>query len=464
MHFADGGSLETDVVVISAGIRPRDELARACGLDVAPRGGIVINGECRTSDESIYAIGECAAYEGRIFGLVAPGYQMARIAAARVLGSPSEVFAGADMSTKLKLLGVEVGSIGDAHATTPGARVYSFFDQRREVYKKLVVDAEGKKLLGAVLVGDTADYSHVAPDRGQCHGAAREPGNHAVSGGRGHRRCTPGQRAGRAAGQRPDLFLQQRVQGRHLRRHRRRLHHGRRAEDQDQGRHHLRRLHPAGDADPQRRAQEARRQRSTPRCASTSRTRASSCSTWCASASSRPSKTPIAKHGRGLGCDICKPAVASILASCWNEFVLKKRNAVLQDTNDYFLANMQKDGTYSVVPRVPGGEITPDRSHRHRRRGEEVRPVHQDHRRPAHRHVRRAGAPAAVDLARAHRRRFRIRSCLRQGAAHREELRRFDLVPLRRAGLGRPRHRPGESLQGPARAAQDQVRRVRLHA
>ena len=59
------------------------------------------------------------------------------------------------MSTKLKLLGVEVGSIGDAHAATPGARVYSFFDQRKEVYKKLVVDAEGKKLIGAVLVGDT---------------------------------------------------------------------------------------------------------------------------------------------------------------------------------------------------------------------------------------------------------------------------------------------------------------------
>ena len=69
----------------------------------------------------------------------------------------------------------------------------------------------------------------------------------------------------------------------------------------------------------------------------------------------------ISKHGRGLGCDICKPAIASILASCWNEFVLKRDQAVLQDTNDYFLANLQRDGTYSVVPRVPGGEITPDK-------------------------------------------------------------------------------------------------------
>jgi nitrite reductase (NADH) large subunit len=69
----------------------------------------------------------------------------------------------------------------------------------------------------------------------------------------------------------------------------------------------------------------------------------------------------LAKHGKGLGCDVCKPAVASILASCWNEFVLERDKAVLQDTNDYFLANLQKDGTYSVVPRVPGGEITPDK-------------------------------------------------------------------------------------------------------
>ena len=118
--------------MISAGIRPRDELARAAGLEVAPRGGIVDQWRLPHLRESVYAIGECAAYEGRVFGLVAPGYQMARIAADRVLGKGGEVFAGADMSTKLKLLGVEVGSIGDAHAATTGARVYSFFDQRRE--------------------------------------------------------------------------------------------------------------------------------------------------------------------------------------------------------------------------------------------------------------------------------------------------------------------------------------------
>src|SRR5690606_29725552 len=101
--------------------------------------GIVINETCRTSDPNIYAIGECALWNGRIFGLVAPGYQMAQVAANQLTNKPDAAFRGADMSTKLKLLGVDVASIGDAHAASPGARCYSLIDERREVYKKLVV-------------------------------------------------------------------------------------------------------------------------------------------------------------------------------------------------------------------------------------------------------------------------------------------------------------------------------------
>src|SRR3984893_361361 len=142
MNFGDGSSLETDVIVFSAGIRPRDELARAAGLAIGERGGIVIDDNCRTSDPDIYAIGECALWRGRIFGLVAPGYDMARVVAAAVTATSGPAFTGADMSTKLKLLGVDVASIGDAHAAAPGARAYSFIDERREVYKKLVVTAD----------------------------------------------------------------------------------------------------------------------------------------------------------------------------------------------------------------------------------------------------------------------------------------------------------------------------------
>ncbi|HWK55514.1 MAG TPA: FAD-dependent oxidoreductase, partial [Hyphomicrobiales bacterium] len=157
LQFADAGSLDTDLVVFSAGIRPADSLAREAGLEVGPRGGIVIDYHCRTSDSNIYAIGECALFGGRIFGLVAPGYRMADAALSQ-LTDTKVPFQGADMSTKLKLLGVEVGSIGDAHGTAEGSVSYQYANEKKAVYKRLNVSADGKRLLGAVLVGDTADY------------------------------------------------------------------------------------------------------------------------------------------------------------------------------------------------------------------------------------------------------------------------------------------------------------------
>jgi nitrite reductase (NADH) large subunit len=125
MVFADGSELETDMIVYSAGIRPRDELAIAAGIKVAPRGGVVIDDACLTSDPNIYAIGECASWNDQIFGLVAPGYAMARTVVNR-LGGGEALFQGADMSTKLKLNGVDVASIGDPHGTTPGSLLYTY--------------------------------------------------------------------------------------------------------------------------------------------------------------------------------------------------------------------------------------------------------------------------------------------------------------------------------------------------
>src|SRR5262249_18071221 len=148
MNFADGSHLDTDMIVFSAGIRPRDMLARESGLEVGPRGGIAINNQCQTSDPNVYAIGECALWGGMIYGLVAPGYDMARVAARHMLGDAAAEFSGADMSTKLKLMGVDVASIGDPHAKAEGARSYQFTDERKQVYKKIVVSDCGKYLLG----------------------------------------------------------------------------------------------------------------------------------------------------------------------------------------------------------------------------------------------------------------------------------------------------------------------------
>lgn len=162
MCFKGGETLETDLILFSAGIRPYDNLAREFDLAVGERGGIVINDHCQTSDQNIYAIGECALWSNFIFGLVAPGYAMAKIAAKHILSSHSDcAFTGADMSTKLKLMGVEVGSIGDAHGRTQDARSYVFDDQLSGVYKKIVTDPAGTRLIGAVLVGDTSDYDNL---------------------------------------------------------------------------------------------------------------------------------------------------------------------------------------------------------------------------------------------------------------------------------------------------------------
>ncbi|HAI97386.1 MAG TPA: nitrite reductase (NAD(P)H), partial [Methylococcaceae bacterium] len=160
MNFADGTFIETDVILFSAGIRPRDDIARDCGLTLGERGGVVINDHCQTSDEDIYAIGECALWDGKIFGLVAPGYQMAQVVADQ-LSAKENSFTGADMSTKLKLMGVDVASIGDAHAVTENSKVYTYVNGSDEVYKKIVVSEDKKHLLGAVLIGDAVDYGNL---------------------------------------------------------------------------------------------------------------------------------------------------------------------------------------------------------------------------------------------------------------------------------------------------------------
>ncbi|MEM9155604.1 MAG: FAD-dependent oxidoreductase, partial [Cyanobacteria bacterium P01_F01_bin.33] len=163
MDFADGSSLPTDMIVFSAGIRARDELARNCGLQIGDRGGVAIDDMCQTSDPKIYAIGECASYQGRTFGLVAPGYHMAEVVSDSLIEAvAAQQFTGADMSTKLKLLGVDVASFGDNFAKTPGAKELAVTDAVTGTYKKLVVNTDGTLLLGGILVGDAADYGSLS--------------------------------------------------------------------------------------------------------------------------------------------------------------------------------------------------------------------------------------------------------------------------------------------------------------
>ncbi len=354
LAFADGSALGADVVVFSAGIRPQDSLARDAGLECGPRGGIVVDEHCRSSDPDVHAIGECALYDGRIFGLVAPGYRMAEAAAGHLTGSPAP-FTGADMSTKLKLLGVDVGAIGDGHGRGEGVLAYTFQDPVRRVYKRLNVSGDGRRLLGAVLVGDCASYDTLLqyyqnalalpeapesllipgsadvglsgdalPDAAticSCHNVSKGAIVGAIDGG-----CMSiadvkaATAASTGCGGCAPL------------------------------------LKSLVDGELEARGLEADRSL----CEHFDYTR-QELFHLCQVEELRTYDELLRRHGRGYGCDICKPTAASILASLWNEHVLDDPHRGLQDTNDRFLANMQKDGTYSVVPRVPAGEITPDK-------------------------------------------------------------------------------------------------------
>lgn len=154
LAFHDGSTLDAHMVIISAGILPRDDLARACGLSVGPRGGVVVDEQLRTSDPDIYAIGEVALHSGRSYGLVAPGYEMAEVIAANLTGQ-ARAFRGGDLSTKLKLMGVDVASFGDCFAEENTARALVHEDPFKGTFKKLIFSLDGTRLLGGMLVGDT---------------------------------------------------------------------------------------------------------------------------------------------------------------------------------------------------------------------------------------------------------------------------------------------------------------------
>lgn len=344
--------VDAQVVVFSAGIRPRDALARECDLEVAPRGGVLVDEQCRTADPHVFAIGECAAPGGTMYGLVAPGYAMAEVVVDALLDGPG-TFTGADMSTKLKLLGIDVASFGDAFATTDGALELTYADAVAGVYKKLVVSDDGRRLLGGILVGDASAYGVLRP---------------MVS-------------SGLALPDNPEQLILPASSGVPL---------GMPDEAQVCSCNDVTKadiLHAVTEQGCETVADVKRCTRAGSTCGSCVATVKNVIEDHFASVGKVVDKglcehfrltrqelfdvvavhgyrrfdDIVAAHGTGRGCDVCKPAIASILASQTSTHILEPATAELQDTNDAYLANIQRNGTYSVVPRIPGGEITPDK-------------------------------------------------------------------------------------------------------
>lgn len=358
MQFADGSRLDVDMLVISAGIKPRDEVAKVAGLEVGTRGGIVVNNALQTSDPNIFAIGECALAHQMIYGLVAPGYEMAEVVATSIIGGAKE-FLPYDMSTKLKLIGVDVASFGDAFIQEPNAQTIVFENSAKGIYKRINISNDGKYLLGGVLVGDAEQYNMLLQNtknktilpadpedlmlgsRGGAEGGAsgvmalpdealicsceavtkgaicHEIAENKITTLDGIKKCTKaGTGCGGCVPMVKDLINEtMKSQGIFVR--------NIICEHFNYTRQELFDLVKIKGY--------------------------------------RTYDEVLNNLGHGDGCELCKPPVASIIASLWNEMILEKGNATVQDSNDRFLANIQKNGTYSVVPRIPGGEITPEK-------------------------------------------------------------------------------------------------------
>ncbi len=358
MEFGEYDKIDVEMLVVSAGIKPRDELARTCDLAMGVRGGIVVNNKMQTNDETIYAIGEVALYNNMIYGLVAPGYEMADVAADQILGKTETLMsADIDMSTKLKLIGVDVASFGEPFMPVEKGYSILFENKTKDLYKRINVSHDGKKLLGGILIGDASDYNmfHQIYLNGL---PIPEDAEELILGARGE--------GGSSFGSAMDIPDAAQVCS---------------CESVTKGAV----CGSISDGSCNNLADVITKTKVTTGCGGCKPMVVDLVNETLKSLGKEVKET-ICEHfeytrqelfgilkikritsfdeaidacGKGDGCEICKPLVASIFASLYNDTANKEE--VIQDSNDRFLANIQRNGTYSVVPRIPGGEITPDK-------------------------------------------------------------------------------------------------------
>lgn len=355
MEFAEGNMLDVDMLIVSAGIRPRDELAKACRLKVGERGGIVVDDAMKTSDPAIYAIGEVALFNNAIYGLVAPGYEMAKVAVDQICGIDTRMSPAIDMSTKLKLIGVDVASFGNPFTTEEEAHSIVFENKLQGLYKRVNISKDGNLLLGGILVGDADDYNMLLQLYQNKMQLPENPED-IILGARGGE--------GAAMGNVMDLpddavvcSCEAVTKGAIC------------CSVIDDGNESVKAI--------------AKATKATTGCGGC-KPMVTDLVTESLKSLGKTVKTSICEHfdysrqelfdivklrgiktydelldavGHGHGCEVCKPAVAAIFASIYNETANVQET--IQDSNDRFLANIQRNGTYSVVPRVAGGEITP---------------------------------------------------------------------------------------------------------
>ncbi|EXF74795.1 nitrite reductase [Colletotrichum fioriniae PJ7] len=393
--FEDGERMDCSTICFAIGVRPRDDLARRAGIKCADRGGgIVVGDDLSTSAPGIYAIGECASWQSQTFGLIAPGVEMADVLSFNLtqakLHQP-RLFKRPDLSTKLKLLGVDVASFGDFFADRDGpqylppkaakkakkedeqstiktltnglppapVKALTYRDPFQNVYKKYIFTEDGKYLLGGMMIGDTKDYIKLVPmvknmkeldmppsqlilgakkegeDDGDdltddtqicsCHNVTKGDVVNNVKDGTCKtlgevKACT---KAGTGCGGCMPLVTT--------------IFNKTMLSMGNEVKNYL--------------------------CAHFNYSRADLYNIILVKKlqTFEDVMREAGNDRNSLGCEACKPTMGSIFASLWNRHVMDKPMHGLQETNDRFLGNIQRNGTYSVVPRVSAGEITPDK-------------------------------------------------------------------------------------------------------
>jgi len=350
IQFADGTELEADFVVVAAGIRPNVELGRKAGLTV--RRAIVVNDQMQTSNPDIFAVGECVEHNGVCYGLVAPLLEQGKVLAATITGHTGANYEGTVPAAKLKIMGVEVFSAGEIGENTPGNDIVRFEDPALGIYKRLTL--RENRLVGVILVGDTSDshrylnwlqlkqdltearrhllFPQPAGDSGfdvaavpdskvicGCHGVSKGSIIRAIQ-ERGLntlgqvKECT---RASTGCGSCTELCQQL-----------------------------LKAIVPAAQAE---------EKKLLCRCVPISEEQLREI---VRSQRIRSVQEVLNIYGNGLGCEACKPALSYMMDVVWCGEHKEDRSA--RFVNDRVHANIQKDGTFSVVPRIRGGVTSPE--------------------------------------------------------------------------------------------------------
>ncbi|KAJ7039841.1 NADPH nitrite reductase [Mycena alexandri] len=409
LKLADGATVEADLIIYAIGIEPRDDIAKASGIKCHPRGGIIVGDNLETSSKDVYAIGECASWKGNTYGLIGPGVEMADILSFNLTQTESHaprVMNAPDLSTKLKLMGIDVASFGDffadtksldaqiqvvSHArpdkalpavqiaiddassgsNTPSKRSRAHTPKLQEpikclvyndpfgaTYKKYIFTADGKYLLGGQMIGDVTDYVKLVSIVKKKKALDIPPSELIVG----------AKKEGAADGD--DLDDDAQVCSCHN------VEKGRIAKCiKDEGCTTIADLKAktkagtgCGGCMPlvtsifNAEMLKAGHKVNNNLCPHFAMSRAD------LFAVVRVKKLrdfveimqDSGVNQDALGCEICKPAIGSILSSLYNEHIMLPAHHQNQDTNDRFLGNIQRNGTFSVIPRMAAGEVTPD--------------------------------------------------------------------------------------------------------